>query len=194
MSFQRVPKTDRTNAALVWGITTLLAVGSVFLAFERSYLWAGLAAATAGLSILPAAAARRPTVVPPWGLPALGAVPLVVRQFGTDAGSEPLVQVATYVAVAALALVLAVDLNALTEVEMSRRFAVVFVVTTTMAVAGVWAVARGMSDIYLGTNLVRGSEALMWDLIVASATGVVGGELFRRWFHGAKHGGLRGEL
>lgn len=63
-------------------------------------------------------------------------------------------RVATYLSVAALALIVAVELHTFTSVRMTPTFAVVFVAITTMAVAGVWAVVRWSLDVTLGTTFL----------------------------------------
>ena len=67
-----------------------------------------------------------------------------------------------------------------------------FVVSNTMALAGAWTVVRFAADAYLGTSFLAGEDTVMWDLVVSSATGVVGGLLFATYFNGAPAGGLRG--
>jgi hypothetical protein len=84
----------------------------------------------------------------------------------------------TYVAVAALALVVAVDLDAFTDVEMTPDFAVAFVVVVTMAAAGLWTILQYASDVYLGTALLGDQTAVMWHLVVATVIGLVAGVAF----------------
>jgi len=72
---------------------------------------------------------------------------------------------------------------------MSHRFAVVFVVVTTMAAAGIWAVVRWLSDVLVGTRFLYDGrpehvieEALMWDFVAATVAGVFAGVLFEYYF------------
>ena len=64
-----------------------------------------------------------------------------------------------------------------------------FVVITTMAAAGLWAVGQWLSDLYLGTGFLlgRGTEeeveaALMWDFVAATVAGLAAGVLFEFYF------------
>ncbi|WP_101295271.1 hypothetical protein [Halegenticoccus soli] len=175
-----------TNAAVAWAILAFLFAVAVAEAALGSFLWAGFAVVAALVAAVPPLAARDPSVMLPWWLLAVVAIPPVVEPF------EPLTKVAAYFAVAALALSVAVDLHAFTAARMSRRFAVAFVVLTTMAVAGVWTTVRGLADLYFGASFFRGPNDLMWDLVVSSAVGVLGGLGFERYFYRADHGGVRG--
>jgi len=87
-------------------------------------------------------------------------------------------QLATYLSVAALALVVAVELHAFTPVRMNDAFAVLFVVVTTMATAGVWAVVRWLADGWLGTGFIASERALMWEFVASTVAGILAGLLF----------------
>lgn len=166
----------RVNAALSWISVLFLLVAAVESVLDGEVLWAGLALTTAAVALVPAVLARGWTVLPPWEVLLLATLPLLGRSLGL------LTQVATYLSVAALALLIAVELDAFTSVEMTSRFAVLFVVVTTMAVAGLWAVAQFGSDAYLGTSFLRDANELMWDLVVATAVGLGAGVLFEGYF------------
>lgn len=185
-------RSDRVNAGAAWALVAGFLVVAAYRAATGEFLWAGLALASAAVTVVPAAATRAPTAMPPTELVALFAVPPAVRTLDVAVAGDVLTQVATYLSVATLALLVAVDLNALTDVEMSSAFAVAFVVSTTMAVAGAWTVVQFGADAYLGTDLLAGEDAVMWDLVVSTATGVAGGLLFAAYFNGAPAGGLRG--
>jgi len=97
--------------------------------------------------------------------------------------------VTTYLAVAAVALIVAVELDAFTAVKMNETFAVAFVAVTTMAAAGLWALAQWLADAYLGTRLLaaRGppevvETAIMWDFVAATVAGAGAGLLFELYF------------
>lgn len=172
----RLVEDERTNALLAWLVVAVLVVVVVESALAGGLLWAGLAAVVVALAVVPAAVTGRPTANLPWELLVLAALPLAGRTFGV------VTQVATYLAVTAVALVVAVELHAFTDVEMTPAFAVVFVVLTTMAVAGAWASVQWLSDRLLATDYLSTRTALMWDLTVASATGVLGGVAYAAYF------------
>ena len=171
------------NAVLAWGLVAVMVATAGVAILTGSTLWGGFALAVVAVSLLPPLARRSPRVMLPWeillaaGLPILGRSVLPVPQFGLAT---------TYVSVAAFALIVAVELHLFTGVKMSAGFAVLFVVVTTVAVAGVWAVARWLADLYLGTSLllVPGVEehvierALMIEFVVATIVGGFAGVVF----------------
>lgn len=167
---------ETANAVLAW--TTLAVLVVVVLGFTLSgeWLWAGLAASVVALGLVPPVASRRGREMLAWEVLVLAALPTVVRSFGLLTEWTP------YVTVATLALVIVVELDTFTDVEMNSTFAVAFVVIVTMAVAGLWAIAQFTSDAFLGTTLLRGQTALMWNLITATVVGVGAGIVFEIYF------------
>ena len=170
----------RGNAYAGWALLGVLAVVVGENLLDGDLLWAGLALSAGVLVALPALFTRDRETMPPWEVVALVVLPVVVRSLVTG----QIVQLATYLSVAALALLVAVELDAFTSVEMTASFAVAFVVVVTMAAAGTWAVVQWYSDQWLGTHFLTTPDALMWDLVGASLTGVVAGALFGLHFHG----------
>jgi hypothetical protein len=130
----------------------------------------------------------------PWEVLALAALPVAGRVFvaGRTVGEVTLTgRVMTFVAVAAVALILAVLLDRFTPVRMNDTFAVAFVVVTTTAAAGIWAVVQWLSDIYLRTGFLdrpHAEEALMWDFTAATMAGVLSGLLFTYYFRRRANG------
>ncbi len=166
---------ERTNAALGWaslGVVFLVAVGN---ALGGSPLWAAFAGVVVLVAAAPAVVTRRPTAFVPWPLAAIAAVALIAQT--ADAYPE----VAGYVAVAVLAVIGTVELEAFTDVEMTRRFAVVFAVLTTMAVESLWTVAQFYSDRVLNTSFLGTQTELQWDLVAVTAVGVALGG-FIEWY------------
>lgn len=169
----RLVESARLNAVLAWILVAGVVLVSLGSLLRGSLLWAGFAASVVGLSLLPPVAFRSWRMMLPWEVLALAVVPTVGRALAPSAVGG----VATYLSVAALALVVAVELHLFSTVEMSYRFAVVFVVITTMAAAGAWAVVRWVADLYLGTGFLGSETALMWEF-VASTVGGVGAGIF----------------
>lgn len=160
------------NAILSWIVlAVLLAVASGHAA-AGDLLWAGHAVSVVGIALIPPLVTRRASQIVTWEVLAIAAGPAVAWSVGFQVGPV------AYVAVAALALVVAVELDAFTGVELSPRFAVGFVVIVTMAVAGLWTIARYASDQYAGTTFLASEQALMWDLVGATAVGLAAGVVF----------------
>ncbi|MFB6090440.1 MAG: hypothetical protein ABEJ97_05215 [Halobellus sp.] len=187
-----VVESRRVNAALSGGIALFLAAAAIGQFLGGELEWAGFTVAVLIVALIPPIARRRPTAMLPWEVVLLAALPIVSRALvvGETVGGRTLSgRIITYVAVAAVALLIAVELDVFTGVRMNHRFAIVFVVVTTMAAAGIWAVVRWLSDVLLGTQFLYDGraehvieEALMWDFVAATLAGAAAGILFEYYF------------
>ena len=177
----------RTNAILAWVLVGFVAVVAVGNLVSGGLLWAGFAAVVAGLAVLPPLQFRTARAMLPWEVLALAVLPLLGRTFATVPVTSDLF---TYLSVAAIALIVAVELHVFTPVKMNKAFAVSFVVIATLAAAGIWAVARFVLDSTLGTAFLLDptlSEAeiehdLMLEFVYSTAAGVLGGVVFEWYF------------
>ena len=179
----RIIESERLNAALAWVLVVFVVVGALASLFRGDLLWTGFAASVAVLALLPPVSFRTPLAMLPWEVLALAAFPMIGRAFAPALVGD----LATYLSVAALALIIAVELHLFTPVEMSYRFAVAFVVVTTMATAGVWAVVRWVADIYLGTGFIASEDALMWEFVASTVAGVGAGIVFEGYVRRRVH-------
>jgi signal transduction histidine kinase len=185
----------RTNAALAWALVVFVLLVAGANLVTRDLLWAVFAAVVAALALVPPVKYRDPLAMLPWEVLLLGVLPLLIRV--VTAELTPFRgNVAAYLSVAALALVVAVELDLLTPVEMDYRFAIAFVVVATMAAAGVWAVVRYGSDVFLGTTLLlppggvdapepalaAAERALMLEFVASFLAGVGAGGIFEFYF------------
>jgi hypothetical protein len=181
---------DPTNARRAWLVLAgLLAAAGAALA-TGALLAATAAVAVVALALVPAVVARDPRAALPWRLLALAAAPAAATVL-----SRPWLAPApvAYLAVAAVALVVAVELHAFTPVELTPGLTVAFVVAATLAAAAVWALVRWALDLWLGTELllvpgVPGTAvetALMWEFVAAAVAGGVAGVAFERWLRRA---------
>jgi len=174
---------QRLNAAAGWLIVLLLlaVVAGSFLSGDL--LWTGFAGAVAALAVLPPVLSTRWDAMLPWEILLLAALPVVGRVFATVPVTGNL---ASYLSVAAIALIVAVELHVFTPVEMTSGFAVTFVAVATMAAAGFWAVARWLTDLTLGTTFILDpeltehaiEEALMWEFVASTIAGIGAGVVF----------------
>lgn len=180
-------KDQRTNAVLAWLLVVFLGIVVVENLFSGDLLWAGFATTVLLLALAPVITHRRLVVMLPWEVVLLATLPLLGRSFATVALTS---RFATYLSVAAIALIIVVELHIFTRVLMTPSFAVVFVVITTMAAAGIWAVARWLLDITFGTQflLIPGVEEtviekqLMWEFVYSTLAGIIGGVIFEGYF------------
>ncbi|AXR82615.1 hypothetical protein [Natrarchaeobaculum sulfurireducens] len=174
------------NAVLGWLLVFLLALTGIGTVLEGLYDWTVMTLVVIVVVVVPAVAFRDPRVMPPWELVAVVALPGVWQ---TLLGQVFATEIAIYLAVAALALLIAVELHQFTAVRMNHGFAIVLVVLTTLAVAGLWNVLQWSADVLFGTSYVldgRSQDAVnatvMTEFIYAGIAGIGGGLVFDRYF------------
>ncbi|SMO75339.1 hypothetical protein [Halorubrum cibi] len=171
-------RSGRRNALIAWAMVAVL-VG-VFLESLLGFdlLSMALVAAMVAVVVAPAIAAGDPRAMLPWELLGLALLPVLVRAlFGGDLGVF-----AVYLAIAALALVITVDLHMFTSLRVTHWFAVVLVVMTTMATAAAWTILRWNADRTLGTEFLTTNEALMIEWLYVTLAGLAAGVLFDAYF------------
>lgn len=178
---------QRGNALLAWVVLAIIASVAVESVFTNDPLWTGFVLVVLVLCTVPPLAHRDPTVMLPWEVIAIAALPIIGHAFATFSLTSDL---ATYLSVAGLALVIAVLLEVFTPVRMSVGFAIVFVVVATLATAGVWAVVRWSADVVLGTTFLLEpgvdeaviERELMFEFLYSTAAGVLAGVVFEVYF------------
>jgi hypothetical protein len=181
----RVFRDQRLNAGLAWTIVAVLGLVAVQQAVTGQYHSALFALTVAVLGTIPAVRFGSLEVTLPWEVLLMASLPTIVRAFATWPVADAL---ATYLAVAAVALIVAIELHAFTPVVMNYWFALLFVVVTTLAAAGGWAVVRYQFDLLLGTEwLLAGQEevaerTLMFEFVWSAVAGVLAGVIFRAYF------------
>ncbi len=177
-TFARVFRSGRTNAVLAWAMVAVLTLVLVESALDVDLQWLVFVGSVGVLVGLPPAAHRDWRVMLPWELLVLALMPILVRGlFGGVLGIF-----AMYLSVAALALIVVVELDSFTELTVTPWFAVALVVLTTMAGAAAWAVVRWNLDRLLGTDYLSTNEALMWEFGWVTLAGFAAGLLFDAYF------------
>lgn len=173
----------RVNALLAWLVVGLILAAVAGSVAGGEPLWAVFTGVLAAVVLLPPLSYRNVDAMLPWEIVLLSALPVVGRLFATVPVTGNL---ATYLSVAAIALIVAVELQLFTPVKMTPRFAVVFVGVATMAAAGVWAVVRWGTDQLFGTSFILDpalsehaiEEGLMWEFVASTLAGVGAGIVF----------------
>lgn len=176
----------RTNAVISWALVSVLVLVLVESALGFDLLWTAFVATTGVVVLLPPASRRDWRVMLPWELLVLALLPILTRGlFGGELGTF-----AYYLAIAALALIITVELHLFTSLEVTHWFAVVFVALTTMASGAAWAIVRWNMDVWLDTSFLRepglsqdaANAALMAEFIWVTLAGLVAGLLFDAYF------------
>ncbi|WP_435072965.1 hypothetical protein [Halorubrum sp. HHNYT27] len=171
-------RSGRTNALVAWGMVAVLALTFVESLLGFDWLPMILVAAITGVVVAPMIAARDPQVMLPWEVLGLALLPILVRTLlGGEVGTF-----AAYMALAAFALIITVELHMFTTLRVTHWFAVLFVVLTTMASAAAWTVLRWNADRLIGTEYLTTNEALMIEWLYVTLAGVAAGVLFDAYF------------
>lgn len=170
---------ERANAAVAWLLVAALVVVGVEELVVGDFLWAAFAIVVAALALVPPTAYRSRHVMLPWEVLLMAALPVIGLAVGADRLTG---HFAAYLAVAAVALVITVELHVFTAVRMTPSFAIVLVVVGTMAAAGLWGLTQWAFDIFLGTELITDNESLMWEFVYSAVAGVGAGIVFEVYF------------
>lgn len=182
----------RLNALLGWALVGFMGLVGIESLLDGDWVWVVVATFVVALAVIPPVVYRDEKVMLPWEVLLLVMLPLLGRSL-FPVGL--IADVAAYLSVAAVALVIAVELDVFTPVRMTTWFAVFFVGIATMATAGTWAAIQWLSDVYLGTTLIYPSpppvpeavdqaalEDLMWDFVAATIAGFLAGLIFALYF------------
>lgn len=176
-------KNESVNAGAGWLSAAVVAFVVVQSVLTGTLLWAGVAAILLVVGVLPPIWTRDWRVMAPWPLLLVSTIAVLLGGFGIAP------EVAGYFVVAGIALLTAVEIDAFTSVEMSRRFAVAFAVLATLAVQGLWVIAQYYSDLWLDTAFLQTQRELQVDIVVVTVVGLVMGAVFEWYFERVEHVG-----
>ena len=169
----------RINAIFAWPIVGVFFVVLVESLIDWDLQWIVFTLAATVVILIPPAHQRSPMVMLPWELLLLSSFPMMVRAIDISTLANTF---AMYLSIAALALIITVELHVLSRVQVTHWFAVIFVVLTTLASVGAWSIVRWNMDLFLGTNLLTTNEELMIEFLWVLAAGVVAGVAFDLYF------------
>lgn len=169
----------KINMYLSWLLTISVLAVFVESLLDFDILWIIFSGITMMLILIPPIRYRNHMVMLPWEVLLIAAIPVIVRTFQFSPLAN---EIATYLALAAVALIISVELDAFTEVSFTHGFAIGFTVITTLALAGIWAILRYQMDMVLGTSFLTTNEELMHEFFNALVAGVFAGALFDGYF------------
>jgi hypothetical protein len=177
----------RYNTVIGWAIVGVLALAALGSFLNGENAWTVFIGGIVILCVIPPFAFRNREVMLPWELIGMAALPIFGRLVATF---EPFRDLHLYLSIAALALILAVEVDLFTPVKMTVGFATGFVALGTLASAGAWAVFRWSADQLLGTHLLldptRSTDAihdeLMIEFVYALLAGIFAGIIFELYF------------
>jgi hypothetical protein len=174
----RLFRDGRANAISAWIMVGVLLIVFAESVLEVDYRWIAFVAVVGFVVLIPPTAYSDWRVMLPWELLVVALFPILVRGvFGGTVGTF-----ASYFALAALALLIIVELHMFTSLSVTHWFAVVLVVLTTLAAVAAWTVFRWNADRYLGTSFLTDNEALMVEWLYVTLAGFAAGILFDGYF------------
>ncbi|MFB6227978.1 MAG: hypothetical protein ABEH88_05255 [Halobacteriales archaeon] len=169
---------SHTNAVLAWVLVGILATVFVESALDVDYGWILFVGTVGVIVLIPLVAYRDWRVMLPWELLVLALLPILVRAlFGGTVGTF-----ATYLSLAAVALLVIVQLHTFTSLSVTSWFAVGLVVLTTLSAEAAWTIFRWNADNLLGTSFLLDNETLMIEWVYVTLAGLAAGVLFDGYF------------
>lgn len=179
LSLEELVERERRNSLLSWGLLALVGLIVAYNLLTAGYIGAVLGIGVVLAVAVPTVAYRSYRTVLAWEVLFVAAGALIVREL---LRYQPVELFGNYLVIAALSLIITVELYLYTGVEMNRWFAVVFVTMVTMTVGTLWNLGQWALDLTIGTGFLPGNDQLMGELIVATAAGVGAGVLFTVYF------------
>ena len=177
------------NTILSWMILLCLVLLTFVSFMDGRYTWGILSAFAICIIILPGSFFKDLSIMPPWYLLVLVALPIVGNAIDYHLFST---SIPHYVSVATIALLAAAEINWFTSVKMDHKFAILFVFITTLAISGLWYLMQWLLDINIGTSFIldgRSQETIntevMYEFMYATVAGIVAGLIFG-WYFGHK--------
>lgn len=176
-----VAYSERLNAILGWLSITVLGLAAVQYSLSGTWMWGSFTVVCLLVSLLPPWSMRNWEAMPPGPL-------LLLITIGVLVGGHQLYpETAGYVAVGSLGVLIAIELDAFTSVEMSRRFALGFAILSTLAVQGLWTIGQYYSDMWFGTGFITSQRELQIDIVIVAVVGVTIGLLSELYFTRVSH-------
>lgn len=177
-TMERLFRDSRVNAILAWLLVPLLAIVFIESVLDLDYRWILFVGVVGIIVLIPPIAYGDWRVMLPWELLILALLPIIARAlFGGAVGTF-----ASYLAIAALALLVVVELHIFTTLDVTHWFAVGIVMMTTMAAVAAWTVFRWNADQFLGTAYLVDNETLMLEWLSVTLAGIAAGVLFDGYF------------
>lgn len=177
-TFEKLFRDGRTNGLIAWMLVAILTAVFVESVLEADYRWILFVGVVGAVVLVPPVTYREWRVMLPWELLFLACLPILVRGLvGGTVGTF-----ATYLSLAALSLLIIVELHMFTELEVTHWFAICLVVLTTLAAVAAWTVFRWNADRFLGTTYLTTNEALMTEWLYVTLAGLAAGVLFDGYF------------
>ena len=182
----RLFRSGRYNALISWLLVLVLVAVFIESVLDADWLWTLFVACVGVVVLAPPIGRRDWRMMLPWELLVLALLPILVRAlFGGELGTF-----GYYLSIAALALIITVELHMMTELRLTHWFAVFFVTLTTLASVAAWSIVRWNADRLFGTTFLiepgqsqdAANAALMIEFGYVTLAGLAAGLLFDAYF------------
>lgn len=172
-------ESSRLNTMIGWPVIIFLValLGENLLDLE--IVWTGFTGIMIACILLPTLHQGDFRIQIPWPFLVLASLPITARALDIAIVRGPIF---TYLSFAALAMIIVVEIHLFTDTKMTHWFGILLVSTTTIAIAGIWAVSRYYAEDILGTTLLPAHDTLMLDFVAATGVGIGAGILFDVYF------------
>ncbi len=181
-------ESGRANAILSWVVVGLFVLVWIESLLDWDRQWIVFTGLLIIIVVVPPISHRSPMVMLPWELLVITSLPVVARALEVSTLAN---EFATFLSIAAVALIVVTELHVLARINVTHWFAVMIVVLATLAVAAAWAILRWNMDRHIGTEYLLhaydqdlANEALMieffWVLLAGIAAGIIFDLYFRR--------------
>lgn len=169
----------KTNAMISGVLSVYLLISSAGIVLQGDLLWSVYGLSVLLLVFIPPLVLKDTGALVPFEILFLLSLPFTVKglQLGF-AASHTL----SYFTAATVALLIFTELDTFTSFRTTPKFTVALISVMTVAMSGVWAVARWLSDIYLGTSMIVSEYTLMWEFTAALFAGVFASGAFNIYF------------
>lgn len=179
--FDIVPSREGLNAILGWLLMAVMGLAVVQYSLAGEWLWGSFTLGCLLVSLIP------PWNMRNWKAMAPGPLLLIVTVGVLAGGNQIYSETAGYVAVGSLGVLIAIELDIFTSVEMTRRFALGFAVLSTLAVQGLWTIGQYYSDLWLETSFLTSQRELQIDIVIVTVVGLTTGLLSEWYFTRVSH-------
>ena len=173
-------KKEFAETVASWAMAVALVSISIHVSLDFQAIWIFFGALAIALYVTPMLRFRSPFKVPPWEIVLLMLVPAVIhvsqgdQPLGSYTGSwRDLYAIAISLGFATLGFLMMAELEMYTSLKVNRAFAALFVVTFTMAVAGVSIVVVFIADKLYDQESLSTNGVVMGFFIYTFVVGIV---------------------
>lgn len=169
----------RINTILSYTLTSVVLFALIASILQQRIIWTIFTSVTLISILIPPLANRNYHLMLPWEILFLAVIPISLRVLPA---SPVVTQLAMYFSVAALALILIVELHIFTSLKLNDFFATVLVLISTLALGGAVSLLQFWIGEFTGQPRLTDNTTLMYEYINVALAGIIAGILFNLYF------------